>query len=113
MPWWNNCHGGKGNITMNNINTFGQAIIHLGGTNVLAHIIAVNHEMRCGAFIYSNVKDAQQAAYSLCISLEKYAPLKFNPDFDFSDFCGGILGIYTSDSKGLFSKLSNHQIYKR
>ena len=98
---------------MNHINTFGHAIIYLGGTNVLAHVIAVNHEMCAGAFVYSNTKDTQQAAYNLCTSLDKYAPLKFNPTFDFSDFCGGILDIYTSDSKGLFSKLSNHQIYKR
>lgn len=97
---------------MNKINTYGHAIIHLGGTDVIAHVIAVNHVMCCGLLFYSSFKDTFQEVKKLHACLDKYAPLRLDSDFDFSEFAPGILEIYASDSIGLFSSLINHQIYK-
>ena len=90
----------------NRINTYGYAVFSNG--KMPLHIVQINHNMLSAFSVFCSAKDAKDYIMHEKESLEKYAVLKYDPNFH---FCKSLVKAYTDSKNGHFCKLENRQVY--
>lgn len=87
--------------------TYGYAVYTNGNTPLF--IIETHHCMYAGFSVFNKAWDALAYITKEKESLSAFGELKYDPDFQFSR---SLISLYTDSPFGLFSKISNRQVYR-